>query len=575
VSEKILSSMQTTNDSGQPDLIKSEIVIFPSLGGLKITAYLDYLGDPEKTAGYVVMAPKYGETKKNNLQLAYYLAANGLVVLRFDHTNHVGESEGGIADFTFPGAMADMRASVDYLQRRFGSQEVTLIANSLSVRPAVRAFSQDQRITKLISVVGVVNFRDTLSIVYQRDLVADHISGIHHGVTDILGHQVNVANFMDSCITDKMHDFEGILLDIEASAGEIFFFYADKDAWVNAIDVRELANRCKRVKVHEIKGAMHELRENPEGAEQALKDIVHVARYGGMSNSNWSEALVIPGKKTYLGQNRVERERLKLADPLKESERDFWQTYLVKYDIIEKVGDYQGYLDLIGECLGPIKDKEIVFDVGCGNGLFGVWCVREILARSNRVFDVNPIYIGLDLTHKGLREALQKHLSAKTAPVKNRYGIGFDLDTIYTPFDLEEVRPDSGPNKLLPFEDATFDKICCSLLISYLTDPAQLIKDLFRVLKPGGTIVVSSMKPFCDLSQIYKEFVVEEKPEDDIERARNLISAAGAIRNKEELGHYIFFSREELVALMLAAGFREPQAFRSFGDQANLVGARK
>ena len=116
-------------DTQPPFLIQSELVVYPNPSGLKIAAYLDYAGDPSRAAGYVIMAPKYGETKKNNLQLAYYLAANGLVVLRFDHTNHIGESEGAITHFTFPGAIGDMRASLDYLERRFSASEVTIIAN--------------------------------------------------------------------------------------------------------------------------------------------------------------------------------------------------------------------------------------------------------------------------------------------------------------------------------------------------------------------------------------------------------------------------------------------------------------
>ncbi len=533
------------------------------------------MGDPADPAGYVIVAPKYGETKKNNLQLAYYLAANGLVVLRFDHTNHVGESEGGIVDFTFPSAIGDMQAAVDYLQERFAANKITLIANSLSVRPAIRTFCEDARIETLISVVGVVNFRSTVHVVYQRDLVGDHISGVHHGVTDILGHQVNVAHFMDSCIAGKMHDYEGAMQDVKRANGRLFFFYADKDAWVDSQDVKSLERDFDHVHTREIKGAMHELRENPEGAEQALKEIIYVARYGRLGDIRELATLVIPSKKTYIKQNRVERERLKKAEPIKESEREFWQSYLGKYDILEKVADYQDYLDLIGERLGEIKDGDIVFDVGCGNGLFGVWCLRDILVKKRASVAINPVYFGLDLTHKGLSEALQKHRAARFESNVPRFGKDSNLDMIYTPFDLEDVKPGVDPFKRLPFEDNTFDKICCSLLISYLTDPPQLIAELYRVLRPGGSLVLSSMKPFCDLSQIYKEFVVEEKPEEDIERARNLISAAGGIRTKEEQGHYIFFTKEELVELLKNAGFHRLQGFRSFGDQANLVSALK
>jgi hypothetical protein len=75
--------------------LRTDFVQISGRNGLKIAACVDYAGEklnPKRP--WVVTAPKYGETKKNNLQMAYYLAANGLNVLRFDHTNHVGESEG-------------------------------------------------------------------------------------------------------------------------------------------------------------------------------------------------------------------------------------------------------------------------------------------------------------------------------------------------------------------------------------------------------------------------------------------------------------------------------------------------
>ncbi|HSH95980.1 MAG TPA: hypothetical protein VK968_17670, partial [Roseimicrobium sp.] len=437
------ATMNSPSHPAKRDEIQSELVVFPSINGRKITAYVDCGGAPENATGYVVVAPKYGETKKNNLQLAYYLAANGLLVLRFDHTNHVGESEGGIVDFTFPSAIEDMRASVDYLERRFSAKKVTLIANSLSVRPAIRTFCKDDRIATLISVVGVVNFRSTVSIVYQRDLVGDHIAGVHHGVTDILGHEVNVAHFMDSCIAEKMHDYDGAMQDVERADGKLFFFYADKDAWVDSKDVKSLEKDFDHVHAREIKGAMHELRENPEGAEQALKEIVYVALHGRLGEVHELAQLVIPPKKTYLKQNRIERERLKKAEPIKETEREFWQAYLGKYDILEKVFDYQEYLDLIGERLGEIKDGHIVFDVGCGNGLFGVWCLRDILIKRRAEFGINPVYFGLDLTYKGLSEALQKHQAARFEPGKQRMAAtAGGLDMIYTPFDLDTLKSD-------------------------------------------------------------------------------------------------------------------------------------
>ena len=57
------------------------------------------------------------------------------------------------------------------MERTYGCDQVTLLANSLSSLIAVRAASQDRRVIHLVCVVGVVNLTYTLVKVYQEDLV--------------------------------------------------------------------------------------------------------------------------------------------------------------------------------------------------------------------------------------------------------------------------------------------------------------------------------------------------------------------------------------------------------------------
>jgi ubiquinone/menaquinone biosynthesis C-methylase UbiE len=112
-------------------------------------------------------------------------------------------------------------------------------------------------------------------------------------------------------------------------------------------------------------------------------------------------------------------------------------------------------------------------------------------------------------------------------------------------------------------------------LLSYLEKPEKLLTQLHRVLRPGGRIVVSSMKPFCDLSAIYRDFIEQKASRGEVESARELLRAAGAIKVKEEQGYYVFFSAEQLTEMVEAAGFRRVQCFASLGNQANVVAAIK
>ena len=86
--------------------IVSEQVFYPNSDGKKIVAYVDSREGDESTP-FIVIMPKYGESKKNNLSLAYYLVSNGFRVIRFDFTSHFGESDGSMLDFTL-GDILDM-----------------------------------------------------------------------------------------------------------------------------------------------------------------------------------------------------------------------------------------------------------------------------------------------------------------------------------------------------------------------------------------------------------------------------------------------------------------------------------
>ena len=61
----------------------------------------------------------------------------------------------------------------------------------------------------------------------------------------------------------------------------------------------------------------------------------------------------------------------------------------------------------------------------------------------------------------------------------------------------------------LDFVDEYFDKIAASLLVPYLFNPQEAVNEFYRIIKPGGFLLVSSMRPDSDISLIFTNYVQE------------------------------------------------------------------
>jgi ubiquinone/menaquinone biosynthesis C-methylase UbiE len=109
--------------------------------------------------------------------------------------------------------------------------------------------------------------------------------------------------------------------------------------------------------------------------------------------------------------------------------------------------------------MGSIEHEEWVLDLGCGTGLL----TQAIEEKTKRV-------VGLDLTREMLNEA---QLQSKK---KNK-------SILYLLGDAEE----------LPFMDGQFDCVMTRLTIHHFPEPLKIIKELGRVLKSGGRMIVSDI----------------------------------------------------------------------------------
>jgi ubiquinone/menaquinone biosynthesis C-methylase UbiE len=112
--------------------------------------------------------------------------------------------------------------------------------------------------------------------------------------------------------------------------------------------------------------------------------------------------------------------------------------------------------ELLLDMLGP-DQGEIILDMGCGTGVFTI----DILS-------FGPHVIGLDISQPMVIRACHK---AKKYPFS---GIVGDMMS-------------------LPFADDSFDKVVSMTAIEFVKDAQRAVKELFRVTRRGGRIVVTTL----------------------------------------------------------------------------------
>ena len=111
--------------------------------------------------------------------------------------------------------------------------------------------------------------------------------------------------------------------------------------------------------------------------------------------------------------------------------------------------------------LGPVTGQRVL-DAACGPGLY----LRELLERGAEVtaFDASPVMVGLARQQAAGR-------------------VRIDQAVLGEP---------------LPYPDGAFDLIACALAIHYVSDRGAAFAEFYRVLRPGGAVVVSTQHPVMD-----------------------------------------------------------------------------
>ena len=138
---------------------------------------------------------------------------------------------------------------------------------------------------------------------------------------------------------------------------------------------------------------------------------------------------------------------------------EFDQTYLLQLDAQRQSPNARAKLGRYADMLSP-SPGHCVLDLGCGSGFFARLLAEKVKPTGQ--------VTGVDVAEDAVALAI---------------GLSRSF-----PADLLMFRPADG--QALPFEDETFDSVACISVLEFCEDPALVLYEAHRVLRPGGRLLV-------------------------------------------------------------------------------------
>jgi len=554
---------------------------YTSREGERICAIVDSWGDP-RGAPAVVIPPAWGRTKETVLPLAativetFRRARQPVTVVRFDGTHRRGESHldpecqlpgDEYLHFTFSQAARDIQATIDFLHAspKYRPSTVVLVTFSLASIEGRHALALDteRRIGGLVSIVGMVDLQSSLRTISGGiDYAYGLVRGVRFGRHELVGVVSDMDHTGLDAIEHRMVFLEDARREMERIRVPVTWIHGKHDAWMDLERVRTVLSSgdWKNRRLIEVPTG-HQLRTSREALAtfELLAEEVSAMALGRRLSAS------LPPLAQLARRTEAERER---RPRVSVDRRSFWGDYLLGRDrrlgmqLLTATAAYRNFMEAQVRAL-RIRPGERIADLGAGTGEFPLHLVRhEGLPADIKIDEVDYVSEALLRGEDRLKHHMRSGELSIARVIANL---------------------DASKSTSIPFSDEKYDCVLASLVISYLDSPTAFLEEVHRILKPGGRLVLSTLRPDADISKLFVDGLAELKPSGNRKNlghisdtefedlTRDFLNDASKILDLEEAGQFRFWAPEELCELVASAGFSSTSARLALGEPEQAV----
>lgn len=537
--------------------------------------HLVQMNDPDLAT--IIIAPGYGQTALDYAAFSYYLAEHRFRILRYDPTNHIGNSEGELQQTTLRSMQHDLAKVIEFVRHTWPQAPVLVIASDLAARAALKTAVQTRPLDLLLLINPSIDVGSLLMSVHGHDLIADHQFGLRRGICNLLGLNVNVDQFVGDLIAGHFADLESTLEDLRLLRAPLCI--ATSPATSTAIPPADLPHAFMTAlgahsKLVNISTPLTEREFDIQGSppaafKQILKQITSVLPVPTIQPQQ-----EVSTHSYVARQRRIEQEYTLVRHDVSHISREaLCAAHLSQLPQVGNLHEYRKLLDDLYGLMSPLEPGAVLVDIGIGQSdLTRAALVNHTYRAGHASWTGRPSPLLVGVGRSG--EAIGQARSAVRILQRELAGGFVGRLSAMPPLTIGWVQADWTHS--LPFKASSLDRLVCNLSLPYVLSPLAALREWHRAVHPEGCLILTTFHPGTDLSTLYRRHLRQANQDEFSVQAQPLLHYLARLREAIRHGILHTFDETGLAALLRQCGMTSFRILPIFDEQAlvAVVGKR-